>query len=201
MRIATLAVAIAVCCLVTQDVHAVDLSSYKNTCTELGFKTGTPAHGNCVLELDRRARNLSSVPSSTSSVSGNGDGTPDDRSCQSYGFRASTEGYSDCRQKLASARLVNEQRQREFEWQVKQHQEQVAALEREAERQRQLKKAECHFASSRAAAQPGFSNMMAAVNFLACEGGASAPAVQAPPPPQRPSVVHCQRNGNFVTCF
>lgn len=180
------------------DVLAVDLSAYKKTCTELGFKTGTPAHGNCVLELDRRARTPSSVSARPSAVSGNGDGTPDDRSCQSYGFTAGTEGYADCRQKLASARLVNEQRQREFEWQVKQYQEQVAALESEAERQRQLKKARCHFASS---SQAGVSSAAAWMNFFSCEAGADAPAIQAPPPPQRPSIVHCQRNGNFVTCF
>jgi hypothetical protein len=36
---------------------ALDLSDYKKTCAEIGFKPGTEKHGNCVLKLFGKAKN------------------------------------------------------------------------------------------------------------------------------------------------
>jgi len=41
--------------LVPLTVLARDLETYERTCADIGFKRGTPAYGDCVLELDRRA--------------------------------------------------------------------------------------------------------------------------------------------------
>ena len=47
---------------------AIDLSKFKETCTELGFKKGTEKHGGCVLTLYKKAKNSQSTNSNTSNV-------------------------------------------------------------------------------------------------------------------------------------
>jgi|GEM_PF-2476323 len=230
MRLATYKIAATFLLLVPLSVSARDLDSYQKTCADIGFKKGTTAYGECVLELDRRAS--STVPdqpkpqigaATTARVSPanvppvrqaeaapapppaiRGDGSPDDGACQSYGFSVGSSGYSDCRLKLSTARMENERAQREYELRKRQYDEQVAAnhaAEAAARRQAELRKAQCHFRSSAAAAQPGATLLGAFVNMAACENGAAGPPIVPPTPPPPPSIVHCNYSGNTMTCF
>ena len=230
MRTTTYQVVAILLVLSTCEVFARDLEAYQKTCADIGFKKGTPAYGDCVLELDRRAsstvpdqpkpqvrvttptrlspayvppaRQVEAAPPPPPPI--RGDGTPDDGACQSYGFSVGSSGYSDCRMKLSTARMENERAQREYELRKRQYDEQVAAnqaAEAAARRQAELRKAQCHFRSSAAAAQPGATLLGAFVNMAACENGAAGPPIVPPTPPPPPSIVHCNYSGNTMTCF
>ena len=47
---------------------SMDLSKFKETCTELGFKKGTEKHGGCVLTLYKKAKSSQATHSSSSNV-------------------------------------------------------------------------------------------------------------------------------------
>jgi hypothetical protein len=202
---------------------ARDLEFFETTCTDIGFQKGTPAYGECVLELDRRA-NSAPTPKAKPAVAkrptarseavitnssrqpeagegttaARGDGSPDDFTCGGYGFRPGTDAYADCRMKLDTARAENYRRQREFEDQQRQYQAQVAEIEQEQKRKAQQRKARCHFASAASGSATFLESM---VNLAACEGGATGPVAVTPPRPPPPAPVQCFVNGNVVTCY
>lgn len=47
---------------------SMDLSKFKETCTELGFKKGTEKHGGCVLTLYKKAKSSQATSSNSSNV-------------------------------------------------------------------------------------------------------------------------------------
>jgi hypothetical protein len=129
--------------------HADDLLEYGTQCKEIGFKAKTPAYGDCVLELRRRdsAKNNSSQTSikSANSIKSSGDGSSEDKSCQSYNFEVGTDAYNQCRLQLNLAKRQfetqqsqYEQQQSQYQYQLQQYQAQVAALEKEKERRKNL---------------------------------------------------------------
>ena len=163
-----------------------DLSIFEKTCVDIGFKRATPAFGDCVLELDRRASATSAAkadpapgvradskarlapsPGAQEVAPVNetpvvrGDGSPDDATCSGYGFRPGTDGYAGCRMKLQTAQTENDRRQREFAAQQRLYEQQVAAAQAAEKRQAQQRKAQCNFRSAQAASQPGMSNLQA----------------------------------------
>lgn len=67
-----------------------------------------------------------------------GDGTPEHQACFKFGFTGGTLPYSDCRLKLEMNKQYAAQRQATFEAEQQRYQEQVAAFEKEKERQKKL---------------------------------------------------------------
>lgn len=71
-----------------------------------------------------------------------GDGSSDDLTCKRFGFKPQTSGYSECRLKLEIASRQATQQQAQYETEKRQYDEQVAAIKKEKERQRNLKQLE-----------------------------------------------------------
>jgi len=226
MRTAAYKIALAFLAVAPLASIARDLDLFEKTCADIGFQKGTPAYGECVLELDRRANSASKPKSKPTVVTRSaarsddvtadsaqrlqagketpvvrGDGSPDDLTCSGYGYRAGTDAYADCRMKLQAARLENERRERDFAVRKMQYEQQVAAIQEEERRQAQARMGECYMRSGAAQQQPEASLLGMLVNVSACESGASGPVVVAPPPPQQPTWVHCSFWGNTMTCI
>jgi hypothetical protein len=114
---------------------AADLESFQSLCKSIGFKPGTVDFGECVLELDRRAKAIPKSEPAKEVVKG--DGTPDDLTCGRYGFKVGSDKYADCRLKLDMARRDFEREQREYLAKQRKYEQQLAAIQAEAERKRQ----------------------------------------------------------------
>lgn len=106
---------------------ALDLSKYEKTCSEIGFKSKTPAFGECVLELHGRESKSNSQPAqvvqpaqpkANQNSNSQGDGTPDHATCARYGFQVGTTEYSQCRMQIDTARNQALQQQRQYEEQL-----------------------------------------------------------------------------------
>ena len=106
---------------------ALDLSKYEKTCSEIGFKSKTPAFGECVLELHSRESKSNSQPAqvvqpaqskTTQNTNSQGDGTPDHATCARYGFQVGATEYSQCRMQIDTARNQAQQQQRQYEEQL-----------------------------------------------------------------------------------
>ncbi len=138
---------------------ALDTTKEESTCAYIGFKKGTESFGNCVLELvDRNKKaaqkrasettqaNTSKPAKSTTQAANDprasGDGSPDDNICQSYGFKPSTNEYSSCRLQIDLAKQNAKQQQDIYLQQKAQYDEQVAAIEKQKARERNLKQLE-----------------------------------------------------------
>ena len=94
----------------------VDTSAEEKTCANIGFKKGTEKFGNCVLELIGRKSSTSSTPQATSS--------PDDQTCLKYGFKPDTNDFATCKQQIDMARKEAQQRQTQYQAQLKEYQRQ-----------------------------------------------------------------------------
>jgi hypothetical protein len=113
-----------------------------------------------------------------------GDGTPGDQTCQSYGYRPSQVGYNDCRLQLDLARQQAEREQARYDSEAQLYREQIAlyqaqqeAVKKEKERQKWA-----------AMARYGFG--MAASNSPTLAGGMAdgAAAMYGRPPVSSPPV-------------
>lgn len=152
MRTSIIQVVAAILLIFNSAASYADLSAYEKTCAELGFRPRTPAYGECVLELDRRAKSgqqnaprsrvdqeQQQAESRRQEVTAmRGDGTPDHQSCLNYGFRPATANYAECRQKLDMARRELAHKQAVYEEEKRRYDEQLDAYEKEKERQRSL---------------------------------------------------------------
>jgi len=117
-----------------------------------------------------------------------GDGSSDDLTCKSFGFKPQTSGYSDCRLKLevASRQATQQQAQydeqkRQYDEQKRQHDAQLA----EQKRQRQVG---------------------AGLALMQMSSGLLAPPIPPPPANQTivtPSgrIVNCHTTGTVTNCF
>lgn len=130
---------------------AVGLEGYEATCSQIGFKKRTPAYGECVLELDRRASLAKGKAAEQTSQQqatvrpAQGDGTPDHQTCSQFGFTVGTPQYSDCRLKISIAKQEQAQRQFAYEAEQNRYQEEqrrydakVAEFEKQKEIQKNL---------------------------------------------------------------
>ena len=210
--------------------YGAGLADYEATCVDLGFKKRTPAFGQCVLELDRRAtgdqkqverhredqqrraqeQQQRERVQEQQRTAARGDGTPDHQTCSDFGFTAGTQPYSDCRMKISIAKQEAQQRQAAFELAQQRYQAEKQAYDAkvaEQKRQREVDgwlKASQFFFALGAGTSPHFS-----------ENAANAGRIvsgQAPIPPTRPQIQHfsitkhgqmtsCTVVGNNINCF
>ena len=170
-------------------------------CEELGFVKGSERFGDCVVTLvaKKKVRKQASVnqkPQERTEVKTvrpapkpkpRGDGTRDDRTCQSYGFSYGTAGYSDCRMKLDAGRRQAAAAQARYEQEKRLYDEQIAAIERQKRKDRGMRQLE-------------FGLCMLAGG---CGSSSSSSTYQyTPPPPPRPSNFNLfLSNGRSVTCM
>lgn len=132
--------------LLSTVAFADELENFSKTCTEIGFKAKTEAHGDCVLELRRRdakekqsTERTASQPPRSATAKRNGDGTPDDTTCQRYGFDVGSEPYGQCRLQLRLAAENAQRQQQIYEQQQRAYEHQLAAYEEEKKRQEKAK--------------------------------------------------------------
>ena len=199
------------------NVFALDLSTYENQCAEIGFKRKTPAFGECVLELDGRAKSakVNTVEKSKQQQatvrSADGDGAPDHQTCSQFGFSVGTTQYSDCRLKISIAKQEQAQRQLAYEAELRRYQEEQSRYEAKLadyERQKEIQKslALMKFGLSLA----GGTSPHASENFA--NAGRESLGM-APIQPTRPQVqnftitnpagrmTNCTVVGNNINCF
>ena len=169
-------------------VHAIDTSAEEKTCLDIGFKRKTEAFGNCVIEL--AGRNGSSLNYST-------DGNSDDKACRGYGFKPNTNDYASCRQRIDLAKQSAKQQQDIYEQQKRQYDAQVAAIEKQRERDRSAKQLELGL------------RMMGGQSIQ----NAAMATARMPPLPQAPGpitqtlsmpggrMMNCTTTGTVTNCF
>jgi hypothetical protein len=154
MRIATIKITFSLIVFIGLSVsYALDTTKEENTCTYIGFKKGTESFGNCVLELvDRNKKTVSknatvATQADAPRKSKNepqvaGDGSNDDSTCQSYGFKPASSDYSSCRLQIDLAKQNAKQQQDIYQQQKAQYDEQVAAIEKQKAKERNMKQLE-----------------------------------------------------------
>jgi len=139
--------------LFSEGLYALDTAKEENTCTYIGFKKGTESFGNCVLELvDRNkkaatknvavATQADAPKKSKNEPQVAGDGSSDDSTCQSYGFKPASSDYSSCRLQIDLAKQNARQQQDIYQQQKAQYDEQVAAIEKQKAKERNMKQLE-----------------------------------------------------------
>jgi len=175
---------------------AADLEGFQSLCKSIGFKPGTVDFGECVLELDRRAK---AIPKSEPMKEvAKGDGSPDDLTCGRYGFKVGSDKYADCRLKLDMARRDFEREQREYLAKQRQYEQRVAEIEAEAERQRQLNN-QRYWACVGDCGSRGGTTLMC---MSQCQAQIVGGVYRPPPEPPRPSTRVRQYviGGETITC-
>jgi hypothetical protein len=119
-------------------------------CTELGFKKKTKKFSKCLSTLQSKNNIIkTTAKSNISSEVQRGDGSPNDNTCQKYGFKVGDESYKQCLMdiKIAEERASEALRQYEmqkksYEEQVRQYDEQMRLYEAAIEEQRAKKQRE-----------------------------------------------------------
>jgi len=228
MRTPIIKVALVALGLLGGVVFAANLSEYEKTCQELGFKKRTPAYGECVLELDRRAKGSQAQGERVRAEQqqrqdaqqqqraqeedlARGDGSADHQTCYQYGFRLGTPHYAECRQKIDLARQDLAARQRAYDEDMRRYEEQKVAYEKEVERQKNLREANAWFNASKfffalgSGTSPHFSENVA--------NAGRAMSGLPPVPPTRPQMqnysitlpgnrtMNCSAVNNLIRCF
>lgn len=150
MRASTVKIAFVFLSVVSAACFGAGLADYEATCLDLGFKKRTPAYGECVLELDRRAtadqkqaekqreevqrqaqeqqqreaalQRQQQEQQRAAEINQRGDGTADHQTCYRFGFVPGTSTYSDCRLKISIAKREAEQRQAAYEAEQRRYQ-------------------------------------------------------------------------------
>ena len=192
---------------------AVGLAEHEAMCADLGFKKRTPAYGECVLELDRRASTEKgkAVQQVRQQEQQRGDGTSEHQTCNRFGFVVGTPPYADCRLKIDIAKQDQERKQadyeaeqRRYEAEQRRYDERVAAYEREKEKRASLALMRFGFALM------GGTSPNASENFA--NAGRESLGM-APVPPTRPQFqnfsitdpsgrrTNCTVLGNNINCF
>ena len=132
---------------------ALDTTKEESTCAYIGFKKGTESFGNCVLELiDRNKKaasknvtvaNQTEIPKKQKTEKQvTGDGSSEDTICQNYGFRPATSEYSSCRLQIDLAKQNAKQQQDIYQQQKDQYDAQVAAVEKQRAKEKNMKQLE-----------------------------------------------------------
>ncbi len=207
---------------ITSPVYAMDTKSEENICRDIGFTPKTIPYADCVMELVARSQKVTlqsklanqspDAPKTKSSgvskkaqnnpsatvkpvVVVQGDGTPDDATCQRYGYKPNQSDYAGCRLQLDQARQTAAREQERYNVELARYQQQVAELERQQRQDKAMRQFE------------------GAMRLLAGQGsgGSGSPNYQAPPPPQAPttyqtirlpngSQVYCTVTGSYTSC-
>ena len=128
---------------VNEKNNRLTLSDAKIQCAELGFKPKTEKFGTCVLEL-RRAQSTQGAATQTAvhqniseepKYRPQGDNSPEDSTCQRYGFTPRTDAYGQCRMQIDTAKQEMQAQRTQYAEQQRQYQDEV-------NRQKSLKQAE-----------------------------------------------------------
>jgi hypothetical protein len=187
MRVTAIKIIFAGFAFWTCIAQAIDLSSYEQTCQEIGFKRKTPAFGECVLDLAERAGQTSSAPMST-----------DDQTCQKYGFKPKTQAFAECKFKLDMAKQEGAQAQEKYAREKAEYDRQVAAMQREQEKARAMKQLELGLRMM------GGQSPVNAINSV----GTGAPIAPSMPSPINQTIttpsgrmINCTTIGNNTNCF
>ena len=140
------------CAIYTPFAIGLDTSEEEKTCKDIGFTKGTEGFGNCVLELYGRKSTGSTRQSNTETKRSQptvrsepvvrGDGSQGDRTCQSYGYKPGTGGYSDCRMQIDMATQRAQQEQQRYQAELRLYQQQLAAAKKARRRELGLKQLE-----------------------------------------------------------
>jgi hypothetical protein len=117
-------------CLVGGSSAALDLAQFESLCSEIGFKKKTEAFGQCVLELADKNK-AASVPLSQ-----------DEQLCKGYGFKPNTSSFAECKLKLDLAKKQSLEAQEKYNRDKAEYDRQVAAIEKEKEKQRAMRQLE-----------------------------------------------------------
>jgi len=131
--VVSIAALVAVQLILLPECLALDTSAEEKQCADIGFTRKTEPFANCVLELLQRSqRNGMSTPVSS----------PDDQTCRRFGFQPQTPNHSECLLRLEVVKRQAIQRETEYAEQRRAYEQQLAAYEKERERQRSLKQME-----------------------------------------------------------
>jgi hypothetical protein len=167
MRTSIVKIGLAFLCSLSAACFGADLTEYEKTCLDLGFKKRTPAYGECVLELDKRAtadqkqvdrqrseqQRLSQEQQQrqatlqkqqeeqqrSTEINRRGDGTADHQTCYGFGLVPGTAPYSDCRLRMTIAKREAEQRQAAIDAEQRRYETKLAA-EREQKEQEETRR-------------------------------------------------------------
>lgn len=137
MRFTAIKVALLTFLFWSHHSFGLDTSAQEKTCSEIGFKKKTEAFGNCVLELVSRGGGVSSQPSQPGFPN-----DPDDAACRGYGFKPNSGDYASCRQRIDLAKQSAKQQQDIYEQQKRQYDDQLASIEKQKAKERNLKQLE-----------------------------------------------------------
>lgn len=134
-------------------------------------------------------------------IARDGDGSADDRTCQKYGFKPSSQGYASCRMQIDQARqqLAQQQAQQQAAYEAQRQQYEEAKAERDKERKR----------------QQGLKMMELGLGIASGKYNQSNAYGALPPAPTPPSnqplrttiqmpngrFMHCETRGNDTFCF
>jgi hypothetical protein len=165
---------------------ALDLAQYESLCAEIGFKKKTEAFGQCVLELAEKNKN-SSAPQSQ-----------DEQLCRSYGFKSNTPSFAECKLKLDLAKKQSLEAQEKYNREKAEYDRQVAAVEKEKEKQRAMRQLELGLRMM------GGQSPVDAVNSV----GTGMPIAPSRPTPINQTItlpngrmINCTTFGNNTNCF
>ena len=117
-----------------------------------------------------------------------GDGTTEDLLCKKYGLKPLTSGYAECRMRLDFAKAESQKKQEQYEREKAEYDRQVAAIQKEREKQRAMKQLELGLRMM------GGQSPIDAVNSV----GAGMPIAPSHPMPINQTIT--MPNGRMINC-
>lgn len=127
-----------------------------------------------------------------------GDGSPDDLLCKKYGLNPQSIGYAECRMRIDLAKTESKRQQEQYERAQAEYSRQIAAIEREQERQRAMRQLELGLRMM------GGQSVGSALNSL----GTGMPIAPTPPSPTNQiirlpggKVINCTTMIAVTNCF
>lgn len=150
------------------------------------------------LESIRIANEAKARKAEAERIAREGDGSNEDKLCQRYGLKPQTNGYAECRMRLDFAKAESIKQQQQYEREQAAYQEQMAAIQKERERQRAMKQLELGLRMM------GGQSPVDAVNSV----GTGAPIAPRAPTPTNQTItlpngrmINCSTFGTMTNCF
>jgi hypothetical protein len=135
------------------------------------------------LEKERLAQKLEEER-----IAKEGDGTTEDLLCKKYGLKPLTNGYAECRMRLDFAKAESQKKQEQYEKEKAEYDRQVAAIQKEREKQRAMRQLELGLRMM------GGQSPIDAVNSV----GTGAPIAPSRPTPINQTIT--MPNGRMINC-
>jgi hypothetical protein len=212
MRTSVVKVILFFLSFISLGIMSQTISEYEKICASIGFKKGTAAYGDCVLELDLRnkSKKNESINKSTVNVIETvktnqlGDGTPEHQACVGFGFNVGSSQYADCRLQIDIAKRNNEVNLRRYQDEQRVYESQL----KEYNRKKEQEKSEAMLKFG--LALMGGTSPYASQNFA----NAGRQSLGMPPTaPERPQnqtftivnnkgkIANCNIYGNVINCY